>query len=126
MPNDNIDKQCQVNLPSSDNNVFVQLVESRPERVEYRIDLVDPQQNINHVVPKDKYQIPVLHDLKRSANASRGYKMVCAGFVSFSVSGSWDLECRVMVDNNVAGKCSGTLNGTQGTTNMFRFFCEFV
>ena len=126
MANESIDVRCQVNLPNSNGNAFVQLVESRPERVEYKIDLTDPQQNIIHVVPKDVYVLPVLHDLRRAANALRGYQMACVGVVGFVVSGSWDLECQVIVDNNVVGKCTGTLNGTQGKMNLFRFICDFL
>jgi len=126
MADESIDAKCQVDLPNSGSNVFVQLVESRPEGVDYRINLKDPQQNTIHVVPAAVYAIPVLHDSGRAANGLRGYQMFCAGVVGFAVAGSWDLECQVIVDNNVVGRCSGTLNGTQGAMSMFRFICDFV
>ena len=92
MADESIDAKCQVDLPNSGSNVFVQLVESRPERVDYRINLKDPQQNTIHVVPAAVYAIPVLHDSGRAANGLRGYQMFCAGVVGFAVAGSWHLE----------------------------------
>jgi hypothetical protein len=128
MADPSIDIQCQINLPTNSNsNVFVQLVESRPERVFYRINLRDPQSNVTHIVPPHVYDIPVLHDLGRSANALRGYRMICVGTVGFVVAGQWDLECQTFVDGNMVKACGpGTLDGVQGGMSMFRFICEFV
>jgi hypothetical protein len=127
MADESIDVRCRVNLPDSNSNVFVQLVRSRPERVEYKIDLIDPQQNITHVVPKAVYDIPVLHDLGQGANALRGYRMACVGVVGIAVGERWELECQVFVDKNIAGTCSGALQKpTAGKMYMFRFICDFI
>lgn len=126
MANDNIDKQFSVQLPSSSSNVHAQLVESRPERVDYKIDLVDSNQAITHVVPKDFYPLPTLHDLGKPANTLSGYHMACIGIIGFVADGNFKLECQVIVDGNVVGKCSGNLNGTAGGMNIFRFICNFA
>jgi hypothetical protein len=123
---DNIDKQFSVKLPNSSSNVHVQLVESRPERVDYKIDLVDSNQAITHVVPKDFYLLPTLHDLWKPANALAGYRMACVGLVGFVVDGSWDLECQIIVDGKVVARSSGTVTGTAGNMNFFRFICNFT
>jgi hypothetical protein len=124
---DQIDKQCQVNLPNSNNNVFVQLSESGPEPVFYRINLRDAQSNVTHIVPPDVYRIPVAHDVGRSANTLRGYRVACVGMVGFVVTGSWNLECQILVDGNVVETCGPeTLSGVQGGMYMFRFICDFV
>ena len=127
MADESIDKRCRVKLPNSNSNVFVQLVRSRPERVDYKIDLIDPHKNIIHVVPKADYDIPVLHDLGQSANALRGYQMACVGVVGIVVAERWELECQVFVGNNVVGTCSGALeNPTAGKMYMFRFICDLI
>ena len=123
---DNIDKQFSVKLPNSSSNVHVQLVESRPERVDYKIDLVDPNQAITHVVPKDFYLLPTLHDLWKVANTLANYRMACVGLVGFVVDGDWNLECQIIVDGKVVGRSSGSLKGTAGSMNFFRFICNFT
>lgn len=123
----NIDLTCTIPLPSSDRRVFVQLEETRPERVEYRINLRDPDNDVIHVVPQHVYDIPVPHDLGRGANALRGYKMICVGEVKFAVSGPWQLRSEFRVNDSLVHTCGpGVLNGTQGTVKMFRFTCLFV
>ncbi|HWM23525.1 MAG TPA: hypothetical protein VNP98_01775 [Chthoniobacterales bacterium] len=124
---DNIDLTCTIPLPDSAHHVFVQLEETRPERVEYRINLRDPDNNVIHVVPQNFYDIPVPHDLGRSTNALRGYKMICVGEVKFAVSGPWQLRCELRVNDSLVSTCGpGALNGIQGTVKMFRFTCIFV
>lgn len=127
MADQSIDIQCQANLPNSDSHVFVQLVESGPERVYYRINLRDPQSNVTHVVPPDVYAIPVAHDLGHGANALRGYRVACVGTVGFVVAEHWELAFQVLVDGNVVKECGpGSIDGTLGGMNMFRFICELV
>lgn len=127
MPDPTIDIQSQVTLPNSGSNVFVQLRESRPERVFYRINLRDSQSNITHVVPPHTYAIPVRHDLGRGADGLRGHQMACVGVVGFVVAGRWQLKCEILVDNVVVETCGpGELNGTQGDMSRFRFICDFV
>jgi hypothetical protein len=124
---DQIDIQCQIQLPNSNSNAFVQLSESAPERVFYRINLRDPADNVTHVVPPHVYDLPVLHDLGLSANALRGYRMICVGTVGLVVKGSWNLECQTFVDGNLVKTCGpGTIDGEQGGMYMFRFSCTFV
>ena len=119
----NIDIQCTVQLPRSDSHVFVRLIESRPERVRYRINLRDRNDNVTPVVREDYYRIPVWHDLGR-ANHLRSYTIVCVGEVGFSVSGPWDLRCEFFLDDNLFHTCGpGNLNGAQGTRPFFRFTC---
>jgi hypothetical protein len=127
MASQSIDIQGQINLPNSSSNVFVQLTETRPERVYYRINLIDAHLNTIHVVPEGVYAIPIKHDLQRSANELKGYQMACVGIVGFAVAGSWDLDCQFLVDGSVVGKLGpGTLNGTQGDMCMFRFRATFA
>jgi len=126
MASSNIDKQFNVKLPNSSSNACVQLVESRPERVDYKIDLVDAQQAITHVVPKDFYPLPTLHDLGKPANQLAGYHMACIGVVGFVAAGPWNLECQIMVEGAIVGTCAGSLNGTVGGLNYFRFICNFA
>lgn len=127
MPDENIDIKCNVQLPNSDSRVFVQLVESRPERVFYRISLKPPEGEISQVVPADTYKIPVRHDLGRSANDLRGYQMACVGVVGFVVDGKWQLKCETILNGVVENTCGpGELNGKQGDMLKFRFRCTFV
>jgi hypothetical protein len=127
MPDETIDIKCTVQLPNSDGRVFIQLFESRPERVFYRITLKDPQGNIAQVVPADTYKIPIRHDLGRGANDLRGYQMACVGVVGFVVDGNWQVKCETIVDGVVVNTCGpGELNGKQGDMSKFRFLCTFV
>lgn len=122
----NIDIQCTVQLPNSASHVFVRLVESRPERVRYRINLRDSNDNVNPVVREDRYFIPVPHDLGR-ANHLRGLTMICVGEVGFSANGPWDLRCEFFLDDNLFHTCGpGELNGAQGSRPFFRFTCLFT
>ena len=123
---DNTDP-CTIQLANSNSHVFVQLETTRPERVEYRINLRDANDNVTHVVPQDFYEIPVPHDLGRSANALRGYKMICVGQVWFSSNGPLQLRCEFRVDDRLVDTCGPkALSGTQGTVKMFRFTCVFA
>ena len=126
MPNEPIDKKCSVQLPNSDRNVFVQLQENRPEGVEYQIDLKSPQGKVINVVPRGRRQLPVLHDLGRSANALRGYTLACVGAVSFKVGAKWKLKLETAVNNTVVNTCGpGEIDATQGGMSTFRFICDF-
>jgi hypothetical protein len=52
--------------------------------------------------------------------------MACIGLVGFVAAGDWNLECQIIVDGKVVGRSSGTLTGTAGNMNMFRFICNFT
>lgn len=124
---DNIDIQCQVALPSLPGRVYIQLRESRPERVFYRVNLRDPGSQIIHVAAPDTYAIPVRHDLGRGANELSGYDVACNGIVGFVASGSWSLRCEILVGGEVVHTCGpGTLTGTPGDMSRFRFICSFA
>jgi hypothetical protein len=127
MADQSIDIQGQIKLPDSSSDVFVQLTETRPERVYYRINLLDPHLNTIHVVPEAVYAIPIKHDLQRSASDLKGYQMACVGIVGFAVAGSWNLDCQILVDDKMVGKLGpGTINATQGDMCMFRFRVTFA
>lgn len=122
-----IDIHCTIQLPESDNNVFVQLKEDRPEQVGYQIDLRSPGGEVTNVVPKEAREIPVPHDLGRSANALRGYAMACVGVVGFAVAGKWHLKLESLVDEELVKVCGpGEIDATQGGSSTFRFICDFV
>jgi hypothetical protein len=127
MPDEPIDINCEIPLPTSNSEVFVQLRESRPERVAYQIDLLSPDGTVTNIVPPGPIQIPVRHDLGRSAIALGGYKMACVGIVGFVVAGQWDLKLETLVNGAVVNTCGpGKINASQGGASTFRFICTFV
>jgi len=122
-----IDISCTIQLPVSDQHVFIQLEEDRPERVGYQIDLRSPGGQVTNVVPKGDRQIPVLHDLGLSAKALRGYTMACVGVVGFAVAGKWHLKLESLVENKLVGTCGpGEIDASQGGASTFRFMCNFT
>lgn len=125
MPDEPIDKNCTITLPSSNSMVFVQLRESRPERVEYEVDR-KCDAAVSNVAPRNFYKIPVPHPVGRSANDLRGCTLACVGVVYFAVAGDWELKLETIIDDAVVHTCGpGTINASQGGISTFRFICEY-
>ena len=104
--------------------VFVQLRESRPERIEYQIDLKCGAA-VSNVVPRAFYKTPIPHPV-RPANGLRGCTLACVGVGYLSVAGDWELQLETIIDNTVIHICGpGKTDGSQGGMVPFRFICEY-
>jgi hypothetical protein len=126
MPDEPIDKNCTITLPASDSTVFVQLRESRPESLEYEIDLKSPDGTVTNVAPRKFREIPVPHSLGRSARNLHGYAIACVGAVYFKVAGDWKLKLETVIDGVVVHTCGPeTINASQSGISTFSFICEY-